>query len=219
MNFLFRVDKLSILFSFLHNNRKIQFSQDFLFNNFCLSLSLQVDEEDADILALRDAALNSLKPKSKGRILENANPTFKKEHQIATSYPPVMHDNSPHNIPVNGISPINFAGHRPGFVNQTPTRQPIYNPGYHNPPMLPRPQFVHHPQPFPPRHPIMPVVQPHLNPNFIAHNPHPGRFIPAGPELPMHTGLLDEAMPLLPEQNALTFQPTPPSRLSPRSAM
>lgn len=114
---------------------------------------------------------------------------------------------------------MNYAGQRPGFLNQvSPARQPIYNPGYHQP-MMPRPPFVQHPQAFPPHHPMMPVIQPHLNPNFITQNPRPPRFIPAGSAPASQLLEREDAMPLLPEKIGGAFEPTPPSRLSPRSAL
>lgn len=151
------------------------------------------------------------KPKKKKKLAEDAihmSPSFNHEHQFL----PVMHE---HQMPINGMS-MNYPAQRPGFLNQvTPPRQPIFNPGYHQP-MIPQPPFIQHPQAFPPRHPMMPVIQPHLNPNFIAPNPHVSRFIPVAPEL----GLLElkESMPLPHDLNGTTFEPTPPSRLSPRSA-
>lgn len=146
--------------------------------------------------------------------------TFQQEHHNSMNFPPIIHEHHPLSLPVNGMAPLNFTSQRPGFINQIlPARQPIYNPGYHHPSMMPRPPFVQHPPHFPARHPMMPVIQPHLNPNFIAQNPHPARFIPVGSEL-SHSGLMerDDDMPLLPEKNGVPFEPTPPSRLSPRSA-
>lgn len=120
---------------------------------------------------------------------------------------------------MNGMG--NFNGHHPNFPNQvqemypSPGRQPMYNPMYHQQPM-------HQHQPFPPRRspfmgrPMMPVITPHVNPHFVPQ--HPPMFIPSGHDnVPfVHEILPDEGMPVMPENGV--FVPTPPSRLSPRSA-
>ena len=174
-------------------------------------------------MELRLAALSSLASKPKKRAPDDANsshmsPIFQPDRQNPMIFSPAMHDQSL-NMPMNGLTPLNYAGQRPAFINQ-PLYNPGLDPGYHHQPMMPRPPFVQHPQAFPSRHPMMPVIQPHLNPNFITQKPHTARFIPAGSEiLPVPSGLVEreDGMPLLPEKTG-TFEPTPPSRLSPRSA-
>lgn len=130
-------------------------------------------------------------------------------------------------LPSNGMGPMSYRGHRPPFGNPglEPYPAPVhrmYNPMYRNQ-MHQRPTFAPRRPNFPAGPPMMmPIVQPHLNPNFINQHPHLPRFTPTGPELPlMHVAMpleKEEDMPLMPEMNGATFTGTPPSRLSPRSA-
>lgn len=131
-----------------------------------------------------------------------------------------MHEHISHPMALNGAG---FNVSRPSFHHNSemcpaPVRHHAYNPMYHQQQqMLPRPSFAPRRPAFQPR-PMMPIIQPHVNPHFVAQL-HPPRF----PELvsPMHAGIptmeKDEDMPVLPEKIS-TFEPTPPSRLSPRSA-
>jgi hypothetical protein len=102
----------------------------------------------------------------------------------------------------------------PHFVGM----RPEYNRNHFSP-MDPHPRMMHSMGPssfvpqgqqfMPGRPPMMPLVQPHVNPNFVQH-----------PVIPIHRNFpipMEEDMPMLPMQG--TFEPTPPSRLSPRSAM
>lgn len=148
---------------------------------------------------------------------EASHPAFPEQKQS-----PILHDHyhtQSHPQPMNGMG--NFNGHHPNFPNQVqemyPSHQPMYNPMYHQqqPPMHPH-------QPFPPRRPpfvvrpMMPVVPPHVNPHFVPQ--HTPMFGPSGPEIMphVHNHLPEVDMPMMPENGV--FVPTPPSRLSPRSA-
>ena len=164
-------------------------------------------------------ALSSLIAKEKKKV-EALPATF---HHQRNHESPVLHDsfNSPNSHHLNGFA---YKGPRPNFPIKAPdmypgaVHQPMYRP-YHQP--MPQPSFAPRRPPFP--RPLMMPVQPHVNPHFVApHNPqHSSMFIPPGQELPhMHVmGPTDseEDMPILPEVNGV-FVPTPPARLSPRSA-
>lgn len=151
--------------------------------------------------------------KKKNSQSEASHPAFPEQNQS-----PVLHDHfhaQSHPQPMNGIG--NFNGHHPNFPNQVhemyPNHQTMYNPMY---------QPMHPHQPFPPRRPpfvgrpMMPVVPPHVNPHFVPQ--HTPMFGPTGQEIMphVHGHLPEEGMPVMPDNGV--FVPTPPSRLSPRSA-
>lgn len=167
-----------------------------------------MEDEDTDLLALREMALNSLAQKKKAIIQQPPNQYEPHSHEMFHSQ--------------NHLSNLRCMGSRQTYANQfqdhypPPVRQPMFNPMFHQQ-SLPRPSFESRRPLFQGRPPLMPSVQPHLNPHFMPqNNSHP--MIVPGPEIPVpHLQLaMSPAMPVLPENGV--FIPTPPSRLSPRSA-
>ncbi|CRK91280.1 CLUMA_CG004959, isoform A [Clunio marinus] len=177
-----------------------------------------IDEDDPDILALREVALSSLISKEKRKFenyLNNAN------HQNYVQNHPTQHQGPPQSNSehlghhINEKGHMNYDGQHAANFSFAPVNPNVYNNAYH-PPIIARPSF--RPRGFTPQ--PMPIVQPHLNPNFIVHHPiipQPATFVPTTPD--MHAIMpIDEDMPLLPDKMKSPFEPTPPSRLSPRSA-
>lgn len=171
--------------------------------NFVYLLTQNDDEEDPDILELRAMALNSLNSKEKKKV-ENIpqNHSHPQHQQQPSTYVPYHHDRHrlnhlPH---LNGGS--HYSGMRPDFQRNH------FSPMDQHQRMMASP-FVPHVPPFLSGHPSM--IQPHLNPNFVAQ---PGAPIHREYSMP-----LEEDMPALPLQESSSFEPTPPPRLSPRSAM
>lgn len=147
-------------------------------------------------------------------------PFHQDQHSSNMNYSPVIHGYPRHPLPINGIEQMNFTGR---YMQDTMRPRHMNNQLF-RPEMLPRPTF--HPRQRPAfqqqRQPMMPIVQPHLNRHFIPqHHPQQLPFVPVVSDMsPLHTMPMeqhDEEMPLLPDITS-AFEPTPPSRLSPRSA-
>lgn len=121
-----------------------------------------------------------------------------------------------HHSYMNAVAPMNYGIPRPSFPNQSPEmfHQPLFNHGtpMYQPRMHPRANFIPRRPSFLPQRP---PVQPHVNPNFIPQNG-PMQFIPE------HDGMSHMAPGMIPDNIAMPvdieFVPTPPTRLSPRSA-
>lgn len=186
-------------------------------------LSFKIDEDDPDLLALREIALSSLVTKEKKRVLNDGNhsqnfqqdrcpPNFSYSANIQELQGPHMQFNR-----------LTFPQNRPGFRNEPYLApvcpQPFFNPVHRQ--LHPRPSFGAHPQPF------VSQPMPHFNPNFISttHDHQiPQRFVPTASEMsgPLMAGRSvdkNEDISTAPAMNGITFEPTPPSRLSPRSAL
>lgn len=184
------------------------------------------EDEDEDIIALRNEALISLKKRvhpGPGSVISQSSASNIQFHQEINHGRP-MHDYPPRLM--NGGEQMGYRAPRPGFSHHSSDmhpgpnlRQPVYNSMYHQD-MLPRPTFGLRRPPFQQRPQMMPHIQPHVNPHFVAQNQAP-RFPSVLPDLPpMHVPMsmeTDEDMPILPDMKG-AFEPTPPSRLSPRSA-
>lgn len=131
------------------------------------------------------------------------------QHPPNMNYGPVMHGY--HQQPMD---PMGFNGRRfmPDVMEMRPRH--MTNQAY-----LPRPTFHQQRPAFRPRPPMMPIVQPHLNRHFIPqHHPQQLPFTPIISDMsPIHPISMEDDMPMLPDIQS-TFEPTPPSRLSPRSA-
>lgn len=183
----------------------------------------QIDEEDPEILALREVALSSLATKEKKKVKKEKNhnnQAHQREHHHLMNQKNLL-DHPLLALPANGLTQMSYGGQRPNFLTQpTPVLQQMYNQDINHQAMhlfMPyRPTF--HSQP-----PIMPTIQPHLNPSFIntpqPHHIHQTRAVTDSSL--MHVSLSieqDEEMALVHEKRAGTYKPTPPSRLSPRSA-
>jgi hypothetical protein len=155
-------------------------------------------------------ALSTLQSKEKKKIDSSPVTPFHHEQHHSYNTGPTMHVNPPHYpLPANGVGQMGY-----GPVYQDMNPHPVRYRGFNQNYRQQRPTFA--PRPFPAQVPLMnmpgvPIVQPHLNPHFIPQtNP---RF-----ELsPMHTELpIEEGMPTMPVE--IVYEPTPQSRLSPRSA-
>lgn len=177
----------------------------------------QIEEEDPDILALREMALSSLAGKKKAVPQQQPHTPV---HYEQLQQSPVMHDpyHTPNRLPLNG----GYNGLRPPFPNpdrfQGPVHQQMFNPMFHQ---LPRPSFAPGRPPFQGRPPMIPPIQPHVNPHFMnQHNQLPPSMFGPGPGPAPMLGMVPmspaDDMPVLPDNGV--FVPTPPSRLSPRSA-
>lgn len=170
---------------------------------------------------MRREALMSLVPKEKKRPTVNEpnqhNQFQRNHHPGSFNHSSPMSDQTPPYMTGNGISPMGYGPNQRPYPS--PLRQPMYNPMYQQP--MHRPAFIPHRPPFVSR-PMMPAIQPHLNPNFISHHQSPPAFIPGHDMPPMHVPSIpmdvDGDMPSMPERNGNSFEPTPPLRLSPRSA-
>lgn len=164
-------------------------------------------------------ALSTIASKDKKRALPNGGnlssqptkliPFHHDQYANNMSHGPILHDYPPHQMSMNGMGAIGFNGQRMGYSHSAPEMSPapmrphMYNQMYSQD-MMPRTTFA----------PRQPPFQTHVNPHFI---PHQGqRFIPPGPELSPMTMEREEGMPMM--TGNVPFQPTPPSRLSPRSA-
>lgn len=183
---------------------------------FLCPVSFKIDEDDPDLLALREIALSSLVAKEKNRVHNDGNQNFQQDHRSSNSnFPTIGQSNHP--MRFNGM---NFAPNRPNFHHEpypAPVRsQPFFNPLYQQQ-LCPRQSFMPHRQPFL-THPL-----PHLNPNFVPLAHDPQHFVPVVAEIPgpMIGRPVDtnEEIAMIQEKNSSAFEPTPPSRLSPRSAM
>lgn len=161
----------------------------FCFDFFLLLANIQNDEDDKDLMTLREQALSSLisKKRSSTAVVSSNNFTEKAPRIQNPAYS-LVHDQRP----------------MQQQHSMTP-QQPVYN---NNPPFASKPFFnprfpAYHPQGFQPIQPMHPV-----NTNF-----HPIPFNPVLP-LPIMDGGVMNGAPV----ETHKFEPTPPARLSPRSA-
>lgn len=157
---------------------------------------MKTEDDEMEMMALREQALKSL--------ITNAKRSTAGASSVASSESAPRISNNPPSYPVHDQRPM-------PIQPQHNTMQPhIYNgnnsSSYGARPFINSQYPGYHPQGFQPINPMMPVVQPHVNVNF-----HPIPFNPAHP-LPMNGG--GTAVPM----EAHKYEPTPPARLSPRSA-
>lgn len=166
-------------------------------STFSSPSNIQTEDDEMEMMALREQALKSLINNAKRSSTAVASSVNSSESapRISNNLPYPGHDQRP--MPIqpqhNTMQPHIYNGNNSSSYGVRPFINSQY-PSYR-------------PQGFQPINPMMPVVQPHVNVNF-----HPIPFNPAHP-LPMNGGGA-AAVPM----EAHKYEPTPPARLSPRSA-